>query len=184
MRFASIVALAALTASASASRYFTCSTGPLSSGVLEIVKNGNETTRLTLAADGSLIRTPSYSQDLFYFVPCTSKFAGHPATTVSKGTGKVMAYGRVLPVSSGRCLTRETASGKILTKPCIALDNSQQLWNVTLVSQSHGDEATGESTLGFVAPGFYPQLMNGQVYQAKSKPVSNWDLRFIYSDGV
>ncbi|KZV96707.1 hypothetical protein EXIGLDRAFT_815700 [Exidia glandulosa HHB12029] len=180
MRVTSILALAALTASASASRYFTCSTGPLSNGVLEIVKNGNETTRLALASDGSLIRSPSGSQNIFEFVPCTSKFIGHNATTVSKG--KVMAYGRV--IGTGGCLSRDTASGKIIMKPCRAADNSrlaEQFWNVTLVD--HGDdEATGVSTLAFVAPGFYPQLMNGQVYQAESKPLSKWNLRFTYTE--
>ncbi|KZW00694.1 hypothetical protein EXIGLDRAFT_761504 [Exidia glandulosa HHB12029] len=181
MRATSILALAALTVSVSANRFFTCWTGGLSAGVLEIVKNGNETTRLALAADGSLIRSPDGSQNVFEFVPCTSKFPGHP--DVARTSGKVTAYGRLL--GSGGCLSRDTASGKILTKACIAPDDArqaQQFWTVTLADHGEDEEATGDSTLGFVASGFFPQLANGQVYQATSKPPSSWNLRFIYTE--
>ncbi|KZV93011.1 hypothetical protein EXIGLDRAFT_768449 [Exidia glandulosa HHB12029] len=181
MRATSILALTAFTVSVSANRFFTCWTGGISAGILEI-SNGNATTPLALAADGSLIASPDGSQNTFEFVPCTSKFPGpdHPGVVVTDQM--VTAYGRLL--GDGGCLSRDTASGKLMTKFCVEPDDerqAQQFWTVTL--NYHGDDdATGDSTLGFVAPGFFPQLENGQVFQASSKPASTYDLRFSYSE--
>jgi len=140
-------------------------TSVLSSGVLSIWKNAigtGQETLLTPDASGALVASTS-GQLSFSFNAVDN------GTIVFPGSSEIVVIkGRIGDSAGNNCLTRNSTTGALAVKPCIANDagaEAQQLWQTTLVYHEN-DEATGSDRE--IVPywkGTYTHLAGGKVYR-------------------